>query len=121
MRRLLSVVVLMLVTVAAVGALADATPNRPDESRDGSSRLVYDVATRRYRGGEETAALTLWGVCVSTLYGYRSDSPTRVDDGWAVMITPALGEHGRRRLIGCLEDATLDRVLGHVVDLQHSS
>ena len=33
-------------------------------------------------------------------------------------ITPALGEHGRKRLEGCLEDVTLDRVIGHVTDVR---
>jgi hypothetical protein len=35
-------------------------------------------------------------------------------------VTPALGEHGRKRFEGCLEDVTLDRVIGHVTDIRTS-
>ena len=33
-------------------------------------------------------------------------------------ITPAIGEHGENRLVGCLEDLTIDRVIGDVVAIE---
>jgi hypothetical protein len=40
----------------------------------------------------------------------------QVADGrFRLTIEPEVGEHSWRRLQGCLEDATLDRVKGHVV------
>ena len=41
--------------------------------------------------------------------------PTATADGaYRVEISPAIGTNGRKRLVGCLEDGTLDRVRGHV-------
>jgi hypothetical protein len=63
-------------------------------------------------------------VCAATVDDATITVPARApeaeDDAWRVSITPALGEHGRKRLEGCLEDVTLDRVIGHVTDVQTS-
>ena len=42
---------------------------------------------------------------------------TETGEHFTVTISPAFGENGRKRLTGCLEDATVDRVMGHVVEL----
>ena len=82
---------LAALTALGIVGLAELTQNRPDPVVAGSATVVaFDVATRDYRGGDETAAHALWA------------------------ITPAIGENGRKRLVGCLEDGTLDRVMGHV-------
>jgi hypothetical protein len=44
-----------------------------------------------------------------------------VDDHFSVTVSPAFGENGRKRLTGCIEDATVDRVMGHVVTLSHAA
>jgi hypothetical protein len=41
-------------------------------------------------------------------------------DGWTATVEPAIGEHGEKRLVGCLEDLTLDRVVGRVLDIAAS-
>ena len=46
---------------------------------------------------------------------------TEVGDHFSVTVSPAFGENGRKRLTGCLEDATVDRVMGHVVGLSHAA
>jgi hypothetical protein len=46
--------------------------------------------------------------------GVAAPAEGTVDDGYTVSISPAIGENGRKRLVGCLEDATLDRVIGPV-------
>jgi hypothetical protein len=46
--------------------------------------------------------------------GETSSLVTTADGGFSVTVSPAIGEHGRKRLTGCLEDGTLDRVIGHV-------
>ena len=33
---------------------------------------------------------------------------------YRVVLEPAVGDHERRKLVGCLEDLTVDRVLGDV-------
>jgi hypothetical protein len=57
-------------------------------------------------------------VCSATVGGDVSGVPAPAGDAiagaYTVSISPAIGENGRKRLVGCLEDATLDRVVGHV-------
>ena len=85
------------------------------------------MSTHDFPGGEQTAARTLMAVCAATVDDATITVPARAaeaeddaDRAWHVTITPALGEHGRKRLEGCLEDVTLDRVIGHVTDVRTS-
>lgn len=111
-------VVFVAGSVIAVDALADATQNRPDAVVTGTrSTVLFDVETRD-GGGPDDAAHALWGICSTTVeHVVTVEGPTAVDDGWSVTVEPALGEHSRRRLVGCLEDATLDGVRGDVIAL----
>jgi hypothetical protein len=114
--KFLAALALAVATLVGVIGLAELTQNRPDEARAGTSTVVtFDVSTNRYRGGEETAALALWSVCAATVPGETSSLVTMDAGGYSVTVTPAIGEHGRKRLVGCLEDGTLDRVSGHLV------
>jgi hypothetical protein len=128
---------LAVLAVAVMGAmgivgLAELTQNRPDPVEAGSATVVtFEVDTRDYQRGDAAAAQGLWAVCSATVGGDVSGVPTpaeeAVDDdpvlgdhgmaggtGYTVTISPAIGENGRKRLAGCLEDVTLDRVMGHV-------
>lgn len=119
--RTVGLAVLAVLTVLGVMTLADLTQNRPDAVVEGSSTVVeFDVATRRYSGSELTAAQSLWAVCQSTVSGEKS-AVTEVGDHFAVTVSPGFGENGRKRLTGCFADATVDRVMGHVVDLTHEA
>jgi hypothetical protein len=118
MKALAVLVVAVLGTLGIIG-LAELTQNRPDPVEPGSATVVnFDVDTRDYQRGDGAAAQALWAVCSATVGGEVSgvSAPARdtVDDGYTVRISPAVGENGRKRLLGCLEDATLDRVMGHV-------
>jgi hypothetical protein len=116
-----AVAVLAMAVMGTLGAigLAELTQNRPDPVKAGSATvLTFDVDTRDYQRGDGAAAQALWAVCAATVGGELSGVPTpaegTVDDAYTVSILPAIGENGRKRLVGCLEDATLDRVMGHV-------
>jgi hypothetical protein len=118
MKALAVLAVAVMGTIGIVG-LAELTQNRPDPVEAGSATvLTFDVDTRDYQRGEGAAAQALWAVCSATVGGDVSGVPAPaeggVDDGYTVTISPAIGENGRKRLSGCLEDATLDRVMGHV-------
>lgn len=116
MRRVLAFVVGLAGLAAGIVALADATQNRPDVVVAGSTTTVeFTVSTRQFQRGEPAAAAALWTVCAATVGGEVSLVPEPLGDGWEVRIEPAIGEHGENRLVGCIEDATLDRVLGDVV------
>jgi hypothetical protein len=111
-----------LVLAFGIAAVREATENRPDAVVDGSATVVdFDVALHRYQRGEPAAAAALWVVCSATIGGDVSPVPEPVADHWRVQIEPAIGEHGEARLVGCLEDVTIDRVLGDVLTLRTSS
>jgi hypothetical protein len=112
--KALGVLALAGLTALGIVGLAELTQNRPDPTVEGSTTVVaFDVATRDYRGGDETAAQALWAVCSATVDGDIT-APAFTGDDFRVTISPAIGDNGRKRLVGCLEDGTLDRVVGHV-------
>ena len=131
MKRVIAFLALAVAAVVGIGALMEATQNRPDDPPPGSkSSLAFTVSIHDFPGGEQTAARTLMAVCAATVDDSiisvpapareAADAVDAADRAWHVTITPALGEHGRKRLEGCLEDVTLDRVIGHVTDVQTS-
>jgi hypothetical protein len=117
--RLLAGLVAAVVLSVGVDALADATQNRPDTvAADTRSTVLFDVSLRQPARPEQAAAVTLWSLCSGTVaHATTIAGPVLHDDAWSVTVQPALGEHSRRRLVGCLEDATIDGVIGRVVDL----
>jgi len=116
--KALGALVLALAVGAGVAGLAEMTQNRPDAAAPGSASVIsFDVATRGYRGGDAGAAQALWSVCVATVPGETTTPVTDGRGGFSVTVTPAIGEHGRKRLAGCLEDGTLDRVIGHLLHI----
>ena len=118
MKRALATVALLAGLAVGIVLMAEATQNRPDVRPEGSLTTVeFTVSTRDYHRGEPGAATTLWAVCSATVGGTISPLPEPVGDAWRVTIEPRIGEHGENRLVGCLEDVTLDRVLGNVVSL----
>ena len=119
MRRVVLTVAVLLAVGVSIVAMREATQNRPDVVEAGTTTVVdFTVDTHRFQRGESAAATTLWAVCSSTVDGTVSPVPTAHGDGWRVTVTPAIGEHGENRLVGCLEDVTIDRVMGNVVDLR---
>ena len=117
--RVLVGMVVIALLVVAVDALSDATQNRPDAIVSGTrSTVVFDLELRDHSRNEAAAAATLWSVCAGTItHATLRSGPAAAVDGWAVTVEPALGENSRRRLVGCLEDTTIDGVLAQVVDL----
>jgi hypothetical protein len=105
----------ILLGVAGIDALGDLTQDRPDPPRPGSrSEIVLRVSAR---GAGPDAADRLWAACEGTVR-VRSVPPHPVflgDGTWRVVTEPAVGPRAWKRLRGCLEDLTLDRVLGRVV------
>jgi hypothetical protein len=117
--KALAVLAVAVMSILGVIGLANLTQNRPDPVEAGTATFVtFDVATRDYQRGDGAAAQALWAVCSATVGGEVTGPATpaegTVDAGYTVSISPAIGENGRKRLVGCLEDATLDRVMGHV-------
>lgn len=116
--KLLLLTVLAAGGVAGVNALADLTQSRPDHVEPGTTTVVeIDVDLRGYKGDELDAARALWAVCAGTVSSDSPQPPVAAGDAFTVSLTPAIGSHGRERLVGCLEDGTLDRVQGSVLSV----
>lgn len=118
MKRAVVAVVAVAAMVMGIDFLADLTQDRPDRVVPGSrSEVVLEVRSRDRTGSDLMSAQGLWGACQGTVYQRLAEpGVTEVGDGrFRLQTEPALGEHAWRRLQGCLEDATLDRVKGHVV------
>jgi hypothetical protein len=113
-RGLVTLVVIVAIAVAGALGLLELTENRPDPIVPGStSEIVLDVATKPPIT-ERQGAAGLWAVCLLRAHQHRLVGQRKTRDDVVYVIKPALGEHSRRRVVGCLEDATIERVLGHV-------
>jgi hypothetical protein len=117
-------VVLAVAVLGVVGfhELAEMTRNEDDVRAAGTvSEVVIDVHTRRI--DDTVGAEALWAACHTMVAFADTVTPlTHVDDAqhphrYRVRVTPALGENDRRRLRGCLEDGTVDRVWGDSVSI----
>ena len=118
MKRALLVVLAVTSVVMGIDVLADLTQDRPDHVLPGSrSEFLLEVDSRDRTGSELLSAQGLWGACQGTVYQKLAEpGVTQVAEGQFRLLTePALGEHAWRRLQGCLEDATLDRVKARVL------
>lgn len=119
MRRTALFLAFVLAVGGAVFFMREATQNRPDAVQAGTTTTIdFTVDTHRFQRGEPAAATALWAICSSTVDGTISPLPEASGDRWQVTVSPAIGEHGENRLVGCLEDVTVDRVLGNVVALR---
>jgi hypothetical protein len=122
-RDVLLVAGMLVAVVLAVDWLADATQTRPDEQQRRSNvrtEIVIDLDAQHYRQDLATGALALWASCAATVSGtLTSPGITDLGDGrFRLAIRPALGEHSRKRLLGCLGDMTIDRLRGHLVSVR---
>lgn len=100
----------------AVGLVADATQSRPDPHPDRTTIHVV-VRVRDARDDATQGAGALWAACQGRVgldhLEVTADGPGRAD----LVVSGVMGEHARRKLVGCLEDATLDGIRGSVVGM----
>ena len=119
MKRTIGYVALALALFASVQLIMKATKDGLDQRAAHSLSVIeFTVDANDKQGGEPAAADALWTVCSPTVDGAVSPRPQAIGDAWRVTVAPAIGEHGRKRLVGCLEDMTIERVLGHVRSIE---
>jgi hypothetical protein len=125
MKRALILLLVVVGTIVVIDVLADATQSRPDEVRaDEVTELVLDVDVDRFHPGEAAAAAALWAVCAAQTRSRPTTAggPEAIGDGrYRLVLAPAVGEHDQRKLVGCLEDLTIDRVRGDVEVLRDAA
>lgn len=98
---------------AAVGidAMADATQTRPDPRVAGTTSVVLAVDPGSARS-PLVAASALWGACTTQLGGgFQLVGMNAVGGGEVqFLVQPEVGKYAERRLRGCINDATTDRI-----------
>ena len=118
MMRAALILIGMATLAVFVDVLGDMTQDRPDKVVPGAqSEIVLELRTQDYLGSPLSAAQGLWGACSGTVKEQLID-PGVVDLGgghYRLVTNRAVGEHSWRRLQGCLEDATIDRITAEVV------
>jgi hypothetical protein len=103
-----------------IDLLGDLTQNRPDApTMNRSTRLVMVVNSSDSDFYSPTvAARGLWNHCRGTI-NQSSRVPGRLsttDAGLiSLMVEPAIGENAQKRLVGCLQDATIDHVSADIL------
>lgn len=120
-RRLAIGAVVAAVTVSGIDALADLTQTRPDPRQPNTrSEVVLEVRTRDPRASTRFAAEALWGACQSTARRTVIEPGMQAvgDDRFRIVVQPALGRHARDRLTGCLQDLTIEEILGTVISMR---
>lgn len=122
MKRLALTAVLVLAGVLAVDRLGDLTQTRGDRIIPGSrSEVVVEVTAQRYKHDLEAGARHLVAACAGTTRSVVLEDPGVVElepGTYRFALEPSLGTHNRRKLVGCLEDLTVDRLQGHVVSVE---
>jgi hypothetical protein len=118
MRKVLAILLFFVFAAAVVDALRDHTENRPDAAVTGTRSVVtFDVDTYDAQQPIAEAARALWYMCNETIGNRLIDLQIGDGGNGVATVEPALGSHARRRLTGCLKDATIDRVRGDVVSV----
>lgn len=116
--------VLTAMLALAIDELGDLTQNRPELDVTGrSGQLTLEIADNGWSRSTVQGARALWQACLVTLpsefhaSGFVQSASNRV----TLLIVPKPGESARRRLFGCLNDATLDNLSARVVDFRSAS
>ena len=118
MRRLLPIVLTGVLAAVVIGLLAGRLQNRTDERVPGSRSVVtFDVDAYDVEQPVEQAARALWYACNQTVPSHLESLSIGEGGNGVATLTPAMGPHDRKRLTGCMHDATLDRIRGEVVSI----
>ena len=118
MRRVLTIVLTGALAAVVIGLLAGRLQNRADEPVPGSRSVVtFDVDAYDVQQPLEHAARALWYACNQTVPSRLESLSIGAGGNGVATLTPAIGSHDRKRLMGCMHDATIDRVRGEVVSI----
>ena len=120
--RAFGVVLAAFLTVVAIEVIADETQDRDDvPMTTGRVAVTLQVHNRFSIRSPLHTAEALFFACRHALSDrYGATGFTDMGAGRiSFTITPDFGEHGQRRLEGCLEDAVFDRISASVVSFDH--
>ena len=118
MRKSLVILLVAVLASVAVDTLRDRTQNRIDEVVAGSTSVVtFDVDSQRAPQPIAESARALWYACNQTIANRLVVLHIGDRGNGVATLSPSLGPHERKRLTGCLQDATIDRVRGDVLGI----
>jgi hypothetical protein len=120
MKRVLGLVAIAALVVFGFQLLQEATEYHGGVGAHGAETTVtFHVATKNYHHPDDAAASALWAVCVGSVGWSSASPPVALGDGrYAATVRPSLADDTKRRLSGCINESTLDRVQGHVQSTQ---
>jgi hypothetical protein len=121
MKRFVIFAALLVVGVLGIKALGDATQTRPDERhKDRQTSVVIHIEGKNYRQSLDVAAQALFGKCTATVTGELVEPGIQsIGDGeFQFALTPSLGHHGKERLLGCLNDLSIERLRSNVESVE---
>jgi hypothetical protein len=117
---LLAAAIAILTVVTGINLLAGATQSRLDtqEADTGITTVTLAIEQKNFEHTRTEVAEALWIICrnVAPPGAQLEQVGALADNHVRLVIDPALGELRRRRVFGCLEDATIDRVRVNIVD-----
>jgi hypothetical protein len=119
LKKGLAAFALALSAYVGIDVLADLTQNRPDApTLDRSTHVMMTVHTSDSDFySPAVAARGLWNHCRGTI-NQSGRVPGRLvaEAGLVTLVVePAIGENAQKRLVGCLQDATIDHVSADIV------
>jgi hypothetical protein len=119
--RYLAAIAGLLLGIAGIFALRDATLSTHERMKPGSQlELVMDVRTHGGEHGQTVAEMSS-AILLNCRLEVSSDPVGQMNDlgngRFRAVLTPALDTTDRRQFRGCLEDWTLDQVRVDVVRL----
>jgi hypothetical protein len=121
-KRSAVVVALVVASALAVDELGDLFQSRPDHvAADSRSEVVLDVEERRYKLSLDAGAQALVAACAGSISNrvLAGSGLTEIAPGrYRFTVEPSLGRHNRVKLVGCLEDFTIDHLRGDVVSVE---
>jgi hypothetical protein len=120
-RNAVALVIVIGVLLFGVHKLKEATKYHGGSGAAAATTVDFTVREKRFPHGDDLAATTLWNTCIGTL-GWGNESPParQADGSYQGVLHPSLPADTRRRLRGCLEDLTLDRIRGSVTRITTS-
>jgi hypothetical protein len=116
MKRLLGLLVLVLLVGFGYSQLKEATEYTGREGKAGTNTtFTFQVKTKNFHHPDAVGATALWQACVSSLNWDSDTQPVAISPGlFRASVEPALAGDTKRRLRGCLNEATVDRIQGEV-------
>lgn len=121
--KLIAIVLLVAGGIWAAGTLGDLTQARGDPVvRESRSEVVMQVTSRGYKHDLDLGAQHLVAACAGTTFMRIADDPgvVEIEPGvYQFTVEPALGTYNQRKLLGCLQDLTVNRLLANIVSIEH--